>query len=202
MYENITYITAVVLIPLVPAFVLYRFLPQGRTNVKGPFRGLDIKLSGAFAGYFLVVLIVASFVVFLIRRKPPPPPPAYQYEVYTVTGAIDLQSGEQSAPKLDPNQFTLSLLPPERTVRPDGSFSFEIPVRRGQAGQAEFPDLILSYPSYEQATVHLDVSSPYQQTFNVNYNKDTKRIDITPMIRLTPVPPKPYQANTQPQPAP
>jgi hypothetical protein len=48
--------SAVLLLPLIPAWVLYRFLPA-RTSVAGPFKGLNVKLSGAFAGYFLLVLI-------------------------------------------------------------------------------------------------------------------------------------------------
>src|SRR5688572_26106823 len=125
MFSDLTYIAVVVLVPLIPAFLLYKFLPSGRTEVGGPFKGLDIKLSGAFAGYFLVVLIVTPFVVFLIKSKPDvvcppcPKPPPTQYEVYTVTGKVDLESSPDSE-KLDYKLLTLSLAPPERTVKPDG----------------------------------------------------------------------------------
>src|SRR2546426_8466152 len=150
MLSDLTYIAVVVLVPLIPAFLLYKFLPPGRTEVGGPFKGLDIKLSGAFAGYFLVVLIVTSLLVFLIKTKPVvpcpvcPTPPATQYEVYTVTGKVDLVGGPESE-RIDYGHLTLSLEPTERRVKPDGSFSFDIPVKPAQSGAPDFPDLIVGH---------------------------------------------------------
>ena len=193
MFSDLTYIAVVVLVPLIPAFLLYKFLPHGRTEVGGPFKGLDIKLSGAFAGYFLVVLIVTSLLVFLIKTKPVvpcpvcPTPPATQYEVYTVTGKVDLEGGPNS-PKIDSAQLTFSILPPERTVKPDGSFSLQIPVRPGQNGEPEFPDLIIGHEdsAYDSATIPLDEKSPYKrQDFTVVYNKVARTIVLKPAIRLT-----------------
>ena len=193
MFSDLTYIAVVVLVPLIPAFLLYKFLPHGRTEVGGPFKGLDIKLSGAFAGYFLVVLIVTSLVVFLIKTKPVAPcpvcptPPATQYEVYTVTGKVDLE-GDSKSPKIDSAQLTFSILPPERTVKPDGSFSLQIPVRPGQSGEPEFPDLIIGHEdsAYDSATIPLDEKSPYKrQDFTVVYNKVARTIVLKPAIRLT-----------------
>ena len=54
-YTFIYVLTAVLLLPLIPAFLLYKFLPS-RTSVSGPFKGLNLKLTGAFGGYFLLVL--------------------------------------------------------------------------------------------------------------------------------------------------
>lgn len=59
------YLLAVFLIPLIPAFILYKTLPA-ETNVSGPFRGLTINLSGAFGGYFLLVIIAFGFSLKLI----------------------------------------------------------------------------------------------------------------------------------------
>src|SRR5215813_3133339 len=69
MLDNIAYIAAAILFPVLPAYILYKALPA-RTSVKGPFKGLNIQLSGAFGGYFLLVLAVLSFVqLVLITRK-------------------------------------------------------------------------------------------------------------------------------------
>ncbi len=193
MLADLTYIVVVVLVPVIPAFLLYRFLPPGRTEVGGPFKGLDIKLSGAFAGYFLVVLIMTSLLVFLIKIKPTAPcpvcptPPATQYEVYTVKGKVDLEHSPDSE-KIDYKQLTLSLAPPERTVNLDGTFSFEIPVKPGQSGELEFPDLIVGHEdsNYSPATIPLNEKSPYkQQGFTVDYNRAAKTILLKPAIRLT-----------------
>lgn len=58
----------ILLIPLVPAMLLYKFLPS-KTAVDGPFKGLNIKLSGAFSGYFLLVLIAISISIMVGRSQ-------------------------------------------------------------------------------------------------------------------------------------
>jgi hypothetical protein len=59
-------LAAVLLLPLIPAFLLYKFLPS-RTSVSGPFKGLNLKLTGAFGGYFL--LVITSIGVFFPLLK-------------------------------------------------------------------------------------------------------------------------------------
>lgn len=53
-------LTILLLLPLVPAYIIYKFLPVGKaedTDLSGPFSGLSLKLKGAFAGYFLLVVV-------------------------------------------------------------------------------------------------------------------------------------------------
>jgi hypothetical protein len=49
-------LAAILLLPLAPAFVIYEFLPDSDTEVAGPYKKLNLKLKGAFAGYSLPVL--------------------------------------------------------------------------------------------------------------------------------------------------
>lgn len=58
----------IMLVPLVPAFILYKYLPS-KTNVAGPFKGLNLKLSGAFGGYFLLVIIAAGIFFPLLKNE-------------------------------------------------------------------------------------------------------------------------------------
>lgn len=62
---SIIYLLAGFLIPLIPAYVLYKTLPA-ETSVTGPFQGFKINLSGAFGGYFLLVIIAFGFSLKLI----------------------------------------------------------------------------------------------------------------------------------------
>jgi hypothetical protein len=45
-----------IILPILPAFILYKFLPKNKVLVKGPFKGLTVDMAGAFAGYFLLFL--------------------------------------------------------------------------------------------------------------------------------------------------
>ena len=58
----------ILLIPLIPSMLLYKFLPS-KTAVGGPFKGLNIKLSGAFSGYFLLVLIAISISIMVSKDQ-------------------------------------------------------------------------------------------------------------------------------------
>lgn len=60
-------LAAVLLLPLIPAFLLYKFLPS-KTSVTGPFKGLNLKLTGAFGGYFLLVLTAIGVFFPLLKN--------------------------------------------------------------------------------------------------------------------------------------
>lgn len=83
-YDTI-YIAMVVLLPLVPAILLYRVIPSKKKDAQltGPLKGFKLKLSGAVAAYFAVVLLVAWFY----------PPPEFEPEnvqIYRLRGQLAL----------------------------------------------------------------------------------------------------------------
>ncbi len=66
-------LVAILILPLIPAFIIYKFLPDkngntdelgGETEGLGPVKGLSWKLKGAFAGYFLLVCVGAFLQYF------------------------------------------------------------------------------------------------------------------------------------------
>jgi len=66
---NITILVVlIVIMPIIPAYILYKSLPA-RTTVSGPFKGLNIQLTGAFGGYFVVVLLIAGFITGYMHMK-------------------------------------------------------------------------------------------------------------------------------------
>ena len=67
-YTFLYILAAVLLLPLIPAFLLYKFLPS-RTSVGGPFKGLNIKLTGAFGGYFLLVITAIGVFFPLLKNE-------------------------------------------------------------------------------------------------------------------------------------
>ena len=67
-YTFLYILAAVLLLPLIPAFLFYKFLPS-RTSVGGPFKGLNIKLTGAFGGYFLLVITAIGVFFPLLKNE-------------------------------------------------------------------------------------------------------------------------------------
>ena len=65
--ETLNTIAILLLVPLIPAFIIYKFLPS-KTSVNGPFKGLNINLTGAFGGYFLLVIISLG-LIYSIRNS-------------------------------------------------------------------------------------------------------------------------------------
>lgn len=64
-------LAAILLLPVIPAYILYKFLPASETDVSGPYQGLSLKLKGAFAGYFLLVIVglALQYVVMNNNQK-------------------------------------------------------------------------------------------------------------------------------------
>lgn len=62
IFWQFAFITCWILLPLVPAVLIYLIFPNSQTTLGGPFSGLTLKSSGAFSAYFIVLL--ASYPVW------------------------------------------------------------------------------------------------------------------------------------------
>ena len=66
-WKTLITLAAIVLLPVVPAFLLFRYLPStGRAA--GPLKGLNIKFTGAFAGY--LTLFLSLLAVYRPKESP------------------------------------------------------------------------------------------------------------------------------------
>lgn len=126
LVEMIVMIAVMVLLPIVPAILLYYKLPN-KTTVKGPFKGLNIQLTGAFAGYFLVLLLVVGFYIsFLSGRSISAP----VYEPWKVEGKISLGDGAVMDDDID-----IMVKPPDSDIDGEGSFYISgilLPEKKGE----------------------------------------------------------------------
>ena len=62
IFWQFAFIACWILLPLVPAVLIYLIFPSTQTALGGPFSGLTLKSSGAFSAYFIVLL--ASYPVW------------------------------------------------------------------------------------------------------------------------------------------
>lgn len=139
---NVIYIVLWIVLPLLPSFLLFKFLPGNKAAASGPFKGLTVNLGGAFAGYFLTVLLLLPVMSKLLKFDPE------TYEVWTVEGEIKDQNGRTIGNNFNPR---LKQYPPIE-IR-NGQFSVKVIATRVGIDRLEFPDLSVEANAYETFTL-------------------------------------------------
>jgi hypothetical protein len=160
----------IVLLPLIPAFLLYYFLPA-KTHVSGPFKGLRIQLTGAFAGYFLVAIGTATFVTSQLKTLQ-----LKAAQLWTLRGSLELHPPTDSSFSVD-----LLVRPPDpEGVRSDGSFEIkDVPVLKGMELTLE-----VRMPSHGTQMVHFWRSKD-DSLYEVKYDEAEQTIVIGRPLVLT-----------------
>jgi hypothetical protein len=164
----------VILLPIIPAFILFKALPA-TGSVDGKLQGLEIKLSGAFAGYFAVVLLIIMNHAVLMP---------VQYQAWTVTGQVQDENGQY----VDPLAYTnIALEPNPLTPISPGKFALTFYSSPTSGGAS--PTLSISKDDYETVCYSLDPSMP--QTPGCSTVKATgNTIDVGTVV-LKKLPPYP-----------
>jgi len=125
LFINVVYLVAMIVLPLVPAWVLYKMLPERKgdnADVKGRLFGLNIKFSGAFAGYLVLVLFAWNFISN-IQGKGPAVETGSQFEYFTVNGRVDVSTFNNYVSTHKSQDVLLS--PPESVFYSDGTFTIK-----------------------------------------------------------------------------
>ncbi len=193
--NDLVLIAFTILLPLTPAYILYKALPA-KTKVSGPFKGLNIQLSGAFAGYFLLVLVIMGFI-----RTIPAPPPDPTHEVWKVTGKMNFDKPWNDTGQDKPR---LSLLPENQQIASTGDFEIQVTPEICGNGRLKFPKLLIARDGYQTVTIDLDnPKSPYGQiSDNVSVSRDlhAKDLQVTPIDFRRDIPYDSAQAQIPKQP--
>jgi len=174
---------ALILLPLVPAYLLFRALPttKSRTQtsskpveesssesidapssgiVEGTlFAGMEIKLGGSFAGYFAVVCLL---LVYHDTWNPPPPPaPVPQAYVWHLSGQITDDNG-QPIEGLEQAEFEFSPLTFQKLA--GGHFSLTIPTEPQQGGGTQYPTVVIHHQDQLRHEDYLPLEIPINPT--------------------------------------
>lgn len=183
-------VVVALLIPVIPAFVLFKFLPT-RVRARGPYTGLRINLEGAFAGYFLLVLAILAFLKTGVR------PLDNEHQVWKVRGKVFLD--QRDAP-FDENKLVVSTRP-NVTLTPEGDFTLYLVVKRERGGE-DFPFLIVEYGDEYHAR-SLDLNKP--RTDNepvITWSRDPalKEVTVKESIVLKKKDAPPNEVEQEPEP--
>jgi hypothetical protein len=135
-------LSLLILMPLVPAYLLFKLLPSSDADVAGPLSGLNLKLKGAFGGYVAVMVFMTGVAVNAKMLKPPAP-------VWHVRGTIQLEEDDGSGDA----EIKCKLLPPAKdyAVAIDRSFDFDVPM----SDHAPIPHFFFTASGYIGEPVNL-----------------------------------------------
>ena len=181
MRIDFEYMLLVLLLPLIPAFVLFRFLPSS-ANVEGPFKGLTIKLGGAFAGYFVTVLLSWQVAKSFVE-------PTWS-ENWNVVGQITFDGAPANHPT--PTQAVVLVKPPTAEIEDSGSLQMMVPIPLVHDGAIGIQRLVVAVDGYETANVPLDPDNKHLgayggQDYQVTFDEKHHQILIGKPIVLIPV---------------
>ena len=193
-------LAAILLIPIIPAYILYKFLPTSETDVSGPYQGLSLKLKGAFAGYFLLVMVGLALQYVIMNNK-------QERKIESLT--TQAQQKDTTIAQLQ-TQLTASANPVidwriKGAVRPEGKEgtrffyddgttkndpdgSFEL-VKRSIAkeGTAKPPRWICVYnlnTGFKVVSLNRDISHPDIAAYNVSFDDERHEILIKKPIDI------------------
>ena len=184
----IVVLSTILLIPLIPAFILYKFLPS-KTVVTGPFKGLNINLTGAFSGYFLLVLIGIGLHYFLTKNKMSEQLQQAKFKIdslqyqltaekskfhpWKLTGTIESETPEVTKIFIDEENISINSI---------GKFNASLLIRSNEGNKAQLPGAVCFWHKVEGYKV-VDLS----RLENVTIDTTGSLISLKQNIKLNPV---------------
>jgi hypothetical protein len=133
-------LTLWVLLPLIPAVLIYRLFPDTPISVTGILQGLKINAGGAFAGYLIVLLVIKPWVAEAYNDVG-----GFLHPAWTITGSLRLidKHGAVAHPGETFFQKIGISTQPEMNSFADPTFTITIP-----EGPRGIPKIFLVVPDY------------------------------------------------------
>lgn len=164
-----------VLMPLVPAILIYLIFPKTQLTMTGPFQGFSVRSTGAFAAYLIVLL--ATFPLLNrqnenITRMYRPDRPSWMIKGHVVVQ--DVNGREINYSQHGGARLQVSFEPDIVSLMNQRRFRLIVPEI-----DRRVPAILLTYPGY--GTYSLDPTDP-QAGEQVRVDRATKEITITSPI--------------------
>lgn len=148
IFWQFAFIACWILLPLVPAVMIYLIFPNTQTNLGGPFSGLTLKSSGAFSAYFVVLL--ASYPVWSSQAQDMRTLMRPTWEITGEVKVLNERGEEIDYPVGEDSRLSISLKPELSEI--DGKeFSIFVPERDNSV-----PKIVIHYRDYGAFSIDPD----------------------------------------------
>ena len=190
-------LAAILLLPVIPAYILYKFLPASDTDVSGPYKGMNVKLKGAFAGYFLLVIVGLALQYVIMNSQEQRLIEQLKAQVAENDSTIARLQTQVNGAVTD--WYIKGLLSPagkegtrffydDGTTKnePDGSFEL-IKRTLGKDGQTKPPKWICIYnraTGFKVISLNRELAHPDISTYNVSFDDNKHEITIKKPIEI------------------
>jgi hypothetical protein len=152
-----------VLLPLVPAVLIYWLFPDSKVAMSGPFASLTVRASGAFAGYLIIVAATYS-----VTQRIENTIGGFQHSFWSVRGTITLLDSDNKT-EITSDDLLRKLniqTKPEILSAQSHFITLDIPERGPR-----LPFLVLDIPEFGRKTIDLSVE---ERVDNDDYNHEFK----------------------------
>lgn len=192
-------LAAILILPLIPAFIIYKFLPASDTDVSGPYKGLSLKLKGAFAGYFLLVIVGLALQYTVMNNKQGKQIEALSREVSqkdTAIAQLRAQVQASANPVIDwhikgavsPMKEGTRFFYDDGTTRNDPDGSFDLIKRTiAKEGKAAPPKWVCVYNNatgFRVVSLNREINHPDLSAYNVAFDDAKHEILIKKPIEI------------------
>jgi hypothetical protein len=183
---------SVLLLPMIPAILIYKLLPDQKVFVTGGFDGLKLNATGAFGGY-LVLLVFANHMQSGIASGTKR---TSQFDTWKIHGNVRVEDMQDSA-----TGATITVFPPAQQVIKTGANSarFTVVASLNPLDDDEGTVIQVSRPPYTPAVVPLSMRSlrdpVTKQSFAMVRDEESHTITIRDTLVLRKVQ-APYNPST------
>lgn len=160
-----------VLLPLVPAILIYIIFPKTEVGVGGPFKGLQLNATGSFAAYLIVLLATFPLIVDQNSNLR-----TLLHPSWDITGIVEVEDENGRRVDLTSAQSPLQVSLNPNPIRLLGADKFDVTVP--EIG-GRIPAIEIKYPGY--GDVVADVENP-ELGENIKRDDFNKKVTITSKI--------------------
>ncbi len=167
----------VVLLPLLPAILIFLMFPKAEMVAQGPLQGLSIRAGGAFGAYLIILLVLMAWMSTTSLRRVP--------RTWTIAANVIVKDdqGRPIDPRaLDKNRFSVSYTPTYIRAIP-GKNGINIKVTATEV-EGEIPAMTITYGNVGNAEINLEES-----TIKAVRHDLQNRYDIITPLEIRPMPP-------------